>query len=155
MIAKYSGLKEVFWWDKDAITRDSMMSGLKKDIAKRQKEMDEGKVRKYKTVIKKKRYTDLFKTTPLENGGYSYELDNKAIDDYSRNYRGGCPTPPIRIYVAMKITDKFIDNEIGKKLYSHRGNMCELPNGSIKYNLNGKELYDYGAIFNDLQFLEG
>ena len=34
----------------------------------------------------------------------------------------------------MKITDKLIDNEIGKELHSHRGNMCELPNGSIKYN---------------------
>ena len=70
----------------NTITRDLMMSGLKKDIAKRQKELDEGKVKKYETVIKKKRYTDLFKITPLENGGYSYELDNKAIDDYSRNY---------------------------------------------------------------------
>ena len=43
-------------------------------------------------------------------------------------------------FKAMKLADRLINSELGKELYSHRGNMCESPHGFIKYNLNGKKL---------------
>ena len=46
----------------------------------------------------------------------------------------------LKEFKAMKLADKTVNSELGKEVYSHRGNICESPHGFIKYNLNGKKL---------------
>jgi transposase len=40
-------------------------------------------------------------------------------------------------FKAFKKAEQTVNSEKGKDLYSHRGNICESPNGFIIYNLNG------------------
>lgn len=67
-------------------TQDLMMESMKKDIEKREQELRDKKIKKYDTVIKKKRYTELFEIKPDEEGGYTYALKEDAVYEISKNY---------------------------------------------------------------------
>lgn len=71
----------------NTVTRDLMTSSLRKDIVKREKELKEKKVKKYETVIKKRRYTDLFEIIPDKNGkDYDFRINETAVQELSKNY---------------------------------------------------------------------
>lgn len=68
-------------------TRDLMMKSLRKDITKRESELADKKIKKYSTVIKKARYTELFDIKPVENSDdYTFTLKEKVINEMSKNY---------------------------------------------------------------------
>lgn len=68
-------------------TKELMMESLKEDIARRTKELDDGKIKKYETVIKKKRYTELFEIESKEDGtGYTYSLNEDAVFKMAENF---------------------------------------------------------------------
>jgi len=52
-------------------------------------------------------------------------------------------------YKLFRNAKRIAESELGKESYSHRGNMCESPNGFIKYNLNGKKLVMNGLKRNN------
>lgn len=71
----------------NTMTRDLMTASLRKDIAKREKELKEKKIKKYETVLSKKRYTELFDIIPDKNGkDYEYRLNETAVHECSKNY---------------------------------------------------------------------
>ena len=51
-------------------------------------------------------------------------------------------------FKALKIAYEAVTSVDGIELYSHRGNLCESPNGFIKHNLNGKKLTMNGLVRN-------
>ena len=51
-------------------------------------------------------------------------------------------------FKALKIAYDAVTSVDGIELYSHRGNICESPNGFIKSNLNGKKLTMNGLVRN-------
>lgn len=67
-------------------TQDLMMETLKKDIDKREKELQDKKIKKYSTVIHKKRYTDLFEIIQEGENGYTYRLKEDEIQEKANNY---------------------------------------------------------------------
>lgn len=67
-------------------TQDLMMETLKKDIDKREKELKDKKIKKYSTVIKKTRYTDLFEIIKEGENGYTYRLKEDEIQEKANNY---------------------------------------------------------------------
>lgn len=67
-------------------TREMMMESLKASLAKREKELKEKVIKKYETVIKKKKYTDFFEIIPLENNDYTYKTKEEALEEVSKNY---------------------------------------------------------------------
>ncbi|MCD8285803.1 MAG: transposase [Clostridia bacterium] len=68
-------------------TRDRMRNDLKKDIKIRSKELDDKQVKKYSTVTKRPRYTDLFDIYPDDDEkGYTYAVKSGHLDELSSMY---------------------------------------------------------------------
>lgn len=71
----------------NANTRDLMMKSLRKDITKRENELKNRKIKKYSTVIKRSRYTELFDIAPIDGTeDYTFKLNEEAISEMSKNY---------------------------------------------------------------------
>lgn len=52
-------------------------------------------------------------------------------------------------YKKLKAAKGFVLTKEGKEIYEHRGNICESPNGFIKYYLKGKKLKRNGLKANN------
>ena len=69
-------------------------------------------------------------------------IKNECLDK-SKNKR---VTINVKEFKAFKKANKAVNSDEGKELYSHRGNICESPNGFIIYNLNGGKLKMRGQV---------
>lgn len=84
--AEIYGIKGRVMIGLNTTTQELMLTTLKNDILKREKELRDKKYKKYSTVIKKTRYTDLFDIFEDEEQGYTYHEKTKENQEKASNY---------------------------------------------------------------------
>lgn len=80
------GIREHVMIGLNTQTRDLITSSLMKDIEKREKELQDKKIKKYETVISKKRYTELFDIEKLNEKDYTFKRNQQKIAEIAKNY---------------------------------------------------------------------